>query len=372
MHLENISLVNFKNYKESHFEFCGDINGILGENGCGKTNLLDAIYYLSLTKSYFNTPDLQSVRFGCGDFAIKGNFNRDDEIFKITCRLKNNERKEILLEENIYEKNADHVGSFPVVMIAPNDTDMIRGGSEFRRKFFDGILSQVRRPFLTELIKYNQALKRRNLLLKEFAERNYCDTDLLDVYDRLIIESGAIIFENRKSWISRFNPLFEESYAAIAGKNEKVMIHYTSDLMNEGFPERFPSLRTFDLQYRRTTQGVHRDDLDFSINDRSLRKFGSQGQQKSFLIALKLAQFELIRQEKGFKPILLMDDIFDKLDDKRISKLMVLVNRHNFGQIFITDARPERTLGIISRIKCEKKMIYLSNGSPEEKENKSK
>jgi DNA replication and repair protein RecF len=371
MHLENISLVNFKNYKESHFDFCGDINGILGENGCGKTNLMDAIYYLSLTKSYFNTPDLQNVRFGSDYFAIKGSFNRDGELSKITCRLRSNERKEILFEENIYEKNADHIGVFPVVMIAPNDTDMIRGGSELRRKFFDAILSQVHRPFLSELMKYNQALKRRNLLLKEFGENNYCDNDLLEGYDRLLLESGVIIFEDRKSWIARFNPIFDECYEAIAGKREKVNIHYSSDYLTEGFPDRFPSFRNDDLQYRRTTQGVHRDDLDFRINDRSLRKFGSQGQQKSFLVALKLAQFELIRQEKGFKPILLLDDIFDKLDDKRITRLMALVNRHNFGQIFITDARPERTLGIISEIKCEKKMIYLINGSQGVKENQT-
>jgi DNA replication and repair protein RecF len=371
MHLENISLVNFKNYQESHFGFCGDINGILGDNGSGKTNLLDAIYYLSLTKSFFNGSDIQSIRFGSDFFAIKGSFRKDGETFTVTCRLKNTEKKEILLEDNIYNKNTDHIGNFPVVLIAPNDTDMIRGGSELRRKFFDGILSQVDRPFLTELLKYNQALKRRNSLLKQFVEKNFFDSDLLDSYDRLILESGEKINEKRQSLIDRLLPLFEESYAAIAGKKEKVAIKYLSDWQEITFPEKFKLSRQQDLLNRRTIQGAHRDDFDFMSDQVSLRKYGSQGQQKSFLIALKLTQFELIRREKGFKPILLLDDIFDKLDDKRIQKLMNLVIRHDFGQIFITDARPERTLSIIGGIKCEKKLIYLSNNDPVLKKNKS-
>ncbi len=362
MHLENISLVNFKNYTESHFSFCEDINGILGDNGSGKTNLLDAIYYLSLTKSFFSSSDLHSVRFESDFFAIKGNFHRDGETFGITCRFRNNEKKEVLLENNIYDRNLDHIGNFPVVLIAPNDIDMIRGGGELRRKFFDGILSQSDKAYLFELLKYNQALRRRNSLLKQFGDENFFDSDLLDGYDRLIIGSGGLIFQKRKPLVDHFCSLFRENYEAIAGQKENVTINYISDLHTGEFPEKFRASRDQDREFRRTSMGVHRDDFELLLNDKSLRRFGSQGQQKSFLIAMKLTQFQVISEQKGFKPILLLDDIFDKLDDQRIGKLMMLVNRHDFGQIFITDARPERTLGIINNTTCKKKMIYLVNG----------
>jgi DNA replication and repair protein RecF len=360
MYLENISLVNFKNYTESHFSFCEDINGILGDNGSGKTNLLDAIYYLSLTKSFFNSSDLYSVRFDSDFFAIKGNFRRNGESFGITCRFRNSEKKEILYENNIYDRNTDHIGNFPVVLIAPNDIDMIRGGSEFRRKFFDGILSQSDPLYLAELLKYNQALRRRNSLLKQFGDENFFDGDLLESYDRLIIGPGEKLFRKRLSLVEQFSLLFRENYEAIAGRKEEVEIQYISDCHSNDFSEKFRAYRRQDLESRRTVFGAHRDDFELMINNKSLRRFGSQGQQKSFLVGMKLTQFQIIRNLKGFKPILLMDDIFDKLDDQRIGNLMKLVNRHDFGQIFITDARPERTLSIISGTDCKKKIIRLN------------
>ena len=363
MHLENISLINFKNYAESHFGFCPDINCILGDNGSGKTNLLDAIYYLSLTKSFFNAFDLQNIRFDTGFFGIKGSFFKDHETFMVTCKLHNSGKKEILLDDNIYEKMTDHIGMFPVVMIAPNDTDIVRGGSEIRRKFFDGVISQVDRPYLAELLKYNRALKRRNSLLKQFGDQGPIDPDLVGGYDRIIIDSGQIINERRQALVRQFNPVFNVCYESIAGRKEKVDIHYISDTPQEDFARKFRLNLSIDRQNRRTMMGIHKDEFEFTIDGNSLRKYGSQGQQKSFLIAMKLAQFELIRQESGLKPILLLDDIFDKLDDKRITRLMNLVNRHNFGQLFITDARPERTLAIIKGLDCEKSISYLENGN---------
>jgi DNA replication and repair protein RecF len=359
MHLENISLVNFKNYAEAHFSFCPDINCIMGDNGSGKTNLLDAIYYLSLTKSFFNTNDPQNIRFETDFFGIRGSFSKDGKSPSVTCKLQISGKKEILIDDNSYERITDHIGAFPVVMIAPNDTDIIRGSSELRRKFFDGVISQVDRPYLSELLRYNRALKRRNSLLKYFAVQGAFDPDLIGGYDRIIIDSGRNIFEHRKSMIARFNPVFNDCYETMAGKREKVEIDYLSDSAEENFAETFRLNITNDRQNRRTGLGIHKDEFEFLINGISLRKFGSQGQQKSFLIALKLTQFELIRQDKGFKPILLLDDIFDKLDDKRINNLMNLVNRHNFGQLFITDARPERTLAIIHDLDCERTIAYL-------------
>ena len=340
MHLENINLINFKNYAESHFGFCPDINCIMGDNGSGKTNLLDAIYYLSLTKSFFNAYDLQNIRFNCDFFGIKGSFSRDNESLAVTCKLQNSGKKEILLDDSSYDRITDHIGAFPVVMIAPNDTDTIRGGSELRRKFFDGVISQVDRPYLSELLKYNRALKRRNILLKQFAEQGSFDRDLVGGYDRIIIESGREIYDCRNSMVTRFNPVFNDCYESIAGLREKVEIQYVSDCAQPDFADKFRANFLPDRQNRRTIMGTHKDEYEFLINGNSLKKYGSQGQQKSFLIAMKLAQFELIRQDKGFKPILLLDDIFDKLDDKRINNLMNLVNRHNYGQLFITDARP--------------------------------
>ncbi len=362
MHLENISLINFKNYAETHFSFCPDINCILGDNGSGKTNLLDAIYYLSLTKSFFHSSDAQNIRFGCDFFGLKGSFNKDGKNSSVTCKLKGNDKKEFSIEENVYERYTDHIGTFPVVMIAPNDTDMIRGSSDLRRKFFDGVLSQVDKPFLDKLLKYNRALRRRNSLLKQFGEGNYFDGDLLESYDRIVLATGEKIFNQRKELTGRFIPVFNEWYETIAGKKEIVEIIYQSDWEDPDFPVRYRKNIELDRMNRRTMLGVHKDDFEYSLNSKSLRKFGSQGQQKSLLVALKLTQFELIRESKGFKPILLLDDIFDKLDDKRIKKLMNLVNRHNFGQIFITDARPERTLSIIHDLDCEKKILYLENG----------
>ncbi len=361
MHLENLRLINFKTYVQSRFEFCRDINCILGDNGSGKTNLLDGIYYLSLTKSFFHSSDVQNIRFGCEFFGLKGTFFRDNKSQAVSCKLRNNDKKEISLEDSIYDKNTDHIGTFPVVMIAPNDTDMIRGGSDLRRKFFDGVLSQLDRNYLSDLLKYNRALKQRNSLLKLAAEKNYFDKDLIESYDAIIMETGLKIFRERQSLMSRFHPVFGEWYKTMAGEEEKVEIEYLSDLSDPDFGGRFKSHLEIDRQSRRTMLGIHRDDFDFIIKSKSLRKFGSQGQQKSFLVALKLAQFELIRKEKEVKPILLLDDIFDKLDDKRIMHLMKLVNSHSFGQIFITDARPERTLSVITGLDCEKKMIYLES-----------
>lgn len=362
MLLENISLVNFKNYANLKLAFSKGVNCIVGNNGVGKTNLLDAIFYLSMTKSAFNNVDQQNIMHGEQFFSIQGSFNKAEAQWNVHCSLKSGQKKIFKKNKKVYEKISEHIGEFPVVLIAPYDTDLIREGSETRRKFFDSILSQIYPEYLKFLLQYNHFLKQRNSLLKQFADRHYFDQDLLEPYDVQLIKLGVEIFERRNAFIAEFKPVFTSHFEFLSSKKEQTDLTYNSDLFIPNYSSLFKENLKKDMLLQRTTLGIHKDDFDFSIEGNPLKKFGSQGQQKSFIIALKLAHFDLIKHIKGFKPLLLLDDIFDKLDDLRIKKLMNMVAGNSFGQIFVTDARPERTIAVFKSIDTKMRIFNIENG----------
>jgi DNA replication and repair protein RecF len=362
MYLERISLLNFKNHEELSLTFSPTVNGIVGINGSGKTSLLDAIYMLALTKSAFSQTDAQCIRHGADFFMIEGRFKDTSSVTggaTVTCSLKIGGRKVVMLDKKAYDRLSEHIGRFPVVLISPDDTDLIRDTSELRRRFFDNILSQLDHEYLNTLIQYNLIMKQRNSLLRQFYERNYFDKDLLETFDVQLLPLGEVIHQKRSRFIKDFVPLVQKYYAFISESREEIDLIYESELFETSFLYDFSAAMRRDLQLQRTTKGIHKDDFIFEISRYALKKFGSQGQQKSFVIALKLAQFEVLQQEKGEKPLLLLDDIFDKLDDLRISKLMAMITNQTFGQIFITDARPERSRQIFSTLAANVKMFEI-------------
>jgi DNA replication and repair protein RecF len=363
MYLEKISLLNFKNYEELALTFSSQVNFFTGSNGSGKTNLLDAIYYLSFSKSALNSTDSQNIKHGSDFFMIQGNYMRKGKKDQVQCNFSLGQKKVLQLNKTNYDKFSEHIGQFPSVLISPYDTDLIREGSEERRKFFDAILSQIDHLYLNEIIKYNQILKQRNSLLKQFNEKNYVDKDLLDSYDIPLLKSGNYIYNRRKAFLAGFIPVFLTHYQNLSEKKETVTLAYFSQLEAESFEKDFMNSIKKDIAVQRTTRGVHRDDFIFKIGDHPLKSLGSQGQQKSFVIALKLAQFDIIKKDKGVKPLLLLDDIFDKLDDKRINKLMQMVADHSFGQLFITDARIERSQKFFSQLNSKISIFKIEKGN---------
>ena len=368
MWLEKVGLLNFKNYEETTISFSQHINCFVGENGSGKTNLLDAIYYLSFTKSAFSSTEQQNMRHGAALFLVKGTFHKQEETFDIQFSLQRGQKKDARNSRVPYEKLSEHIGLFPAVLISPDDTDLIRERSENRRRFFDSIISQINRDYLDDLIHYNHMLRQRNSLLKQFADRHTYDQDLLDSYSEQLLTLGCRIYEARREFIVQFVPLFEKHYRYLSEDKELVSIHYESHFARANFQDIFYRAYPRDLALQRTTQGAHRDDFVFEIAQYPVKKYGSQGQQKSFVIALKLAQFEIIHQEVGIKPLLLLDDIFDKLDDHRIAQLTSLVVAQTFGQLFLTDARPERTYQLLKELAVEKKFFTIQQGTVVEEE----
>ena len=364
MILKDIKLSGFKNYQKAKAEFDDHINCLLGENGMGKTNLLDAIHYLSLGKSAFNSLDRQNIRHDDEFFSIQGNFRHEKKKEHILCSLKKGDKKTIKRNRKAYERIKDHIGLIPTVLISPYDQDLINEGNETRRRFYNNILVQTHKEYLDQLLDYNRLLNQRNSLLKN-SHRNP-DRDLIESYNEKMIPLATRIYEFRKKCLEEFLPFFSKHYAILSDEREAVDIQYDSDLSDPEFETRFRQNLHKDLILQRTELGIHRDRYNFRINGFPVKKFGSQGQQKSFVIALKRAQFDQIREARGFKPILLLDDIFDKLDDLRIRKLMQLVSTDFFGQLFVTDARPERTLGIFEKIDLPYKIFYIKQGNIEE------
>jgi DNA replication and repair protein RecF len=364
MHLEKLSLTNFKNYEDGRYLFGQQVNVIVGPNGSGKTNLLDAVYFLSLSKSAFHSQDALSILHEADYFILDGIFQEDTgdtpgehsnshRLVQITISLQRGQRKVLMADKKPYERISEHIGRFPVVLVAPNDTDLVREHSEDRRHFFDGVLSQLDPDYLRDYLTYQQVLKQRNSLLKLFAERSQVDNDLLDTYDEPLLMLGQRIHDARQQFVRDFLPSFRAHYAYLSDERETVDIVYESEVSKPDFASEFRHFRRRDSVLQRTTMGIHKDDYSFLIGDVPLKKFGSQGQQKTFVIALKLAQFDQIQTEKGIRPILLLDDIFDKLDDKRIGKLIQRIDERAFGQVFITDARPERTRDLLAAVQTE-------------------
>lgn len=363
MRLLKLSLFDFKNYELGELEFNGRIQCFVGTNGSGKTNLLDAIYYLSLTKSAFNPSDSQNIRQGQPRFVVTGNFKVGERTSTVACSYQSGQKKIIRENQQEYTKLAEHVGKFPSVLIAPNDIELIWEGSEFRRKFFDSLISQLDRIYLDHLITYTNHLKQRNSLLRLFSERGNVDLDLLETYDQKIVPAGLYIHKRRTEFLKGFLLQFVQHYHFLAGEAaEEVQIRYRSDLEKFDFAEGLKKNLQRDIMLQRTSLGIHRDDFLFMLNGNELKRWGSQGQQKSFLIGLKLAEYQSLAEAKGLKPLLLLDDIFDKLDDLRINKLMLLVADGTFGQIFITDARPERSKEFFERANISPQFFFVENG----------
>jgi DNA replication and repair protein RecF len=360
MLLQSLQLINFKNYPEAKLDLSAKINVLVGKNGSGKTNLLDAIHYLSLTKSAFSSDNF-SIRNGEQFFMVKGLFKQGNNLQELSCSLQTGTKKVFREGVNEYQKLSEHVGKYPVVLIAPDDTELVKEGSEERRKFFDSIISQLDRVYLEALIQYNHTLKQRNSLLKMFAESNSFDELAVEAYDRILIQAGDVIFRKRKEFIGEFLPVFRQFYTFIVA-DEKADLEYRSELQKTDFKKGLNANRQRDLFLQRTSFGIHRDDYQFTLGPGDLKRLGSQGQQKSFIIALKLAQFEILKRHKGFKPLLLLDDIFDKLDDFRIGKLLELIRKDELGQLFITDARPDRTSELLKQINISAAIFTVEMG----------
>lgn len=359
MWLEKLNLMYFKSYEERNFVFCDRVNCLVGENGSGKTNLLDAIYFLALTKSAFFNQDALSINHTADFFLLDGVFHRNEVVNQITCGLQRGQRKVLTSDRKGYDRMSDHIGQYPVVLIAPDDTDIVREGSEERRRFFDGVLSQLDPAYLADFMQYNKLLAQRNGLLKIFAEKNYLDEDMLETYNEPFIRLALRIHAARRRFMDQYLPVFQKYYAFLSNDRELVEIVYESEVGDENFPNEFRRNRSRDLYAQRTGKGIHKDDYVFEINGITLKKFGSQGQQKSFVIALKLAQYDLLASEKQTKPLLLLDDIFDKLDDRRIQRLMELIDDGSLGQVFITDARPERSKKILDAVRADVRFFEI-------------
>ena len=349
MYLQKISLVNFKNIESQSFDFKQKINCFVGNNGIGKTNVLDAIYYLSFTKSYFNAVATQNIKHGETFFMIEGDYLLNDRNEKIVCSLKKGHKKILKRNGKSYEKFSEHIGQLPLVIISPADRDLVTEGSDTRRKFIDGVISQQNKLYLKDLMAYNKVLSQRNALLKYFAANRTFDALNLSVYDDQLSEYGTRIYKVRQQFLEEFIPIFNNKYQVISGDKEQVNLKYKSQLHDIEMKDLLANTLDKDRVIQYTTSGIHKDDLNFEIGDYSIKKFGSQGQQKSYLIALKLAQFDFIKQQANTTPILLLDDIFDKLDESRVSQIIDLVNNDEFGQIFITDTHSERTESILKR-----------------------
>lgn len=359
MHLQKLELLNFKNYTDLSLDFSPDINCLVGANGSGKTNLLDAVYYLSLTKSAFSPIDAYSIKHQEELMLIRGWFKREEALDTVQCSLQQGQRKLVMRNRKEYDRLSEHVGRYPVVLIAPNDTDIIREGSEERRRFFDGILAQIDANYLQNLLRYNHALRQRNSLLKTFAEQGRIQYDLLEPFTLQLLQWGLPLLERRLLFVQEYMPLFIHHYQNLTEGQEEVSIRYQTNLEGERASELMQQNLQRDVALQRTRIGVHKDEYAFEIDGFSLKRYGSQGQQKSFLIALKLAQFDLLRDHKGYKPILLLDDIFDKLDDTRMARLMELVSGHAFGQLFVTDARPERSARLFKDLSDSQVAYFL-------------
>ncbi|NND77916.1 MAG: DNA replication/repair protein RecF [Flavobacteriales bacterium] len=362
MKLISLDLLNFKNYEQAEFLFKAQINCFTGNNGSGKTNILDAIHYLSFCKSHFNAIDVQNIKHGTEFFVIEGKFDMDDETDQVFCSVKKGQGKTFKRNKKSYEKLADHIGKYPSVIITPYDIELVKGGSELRRKFIDKIISQYDRPYLDNLIKYNRSLSHRNNLLKFFSENRTFDQDQLNIWNDQLVEHGNYIYRKRRDFISELSPMFTELYKTISGSEENVSVEYRSQLNQGNFYELLVACQQDDRRRNYSTVGLHKDDLLLKIGEHPIKKFGSQGQQKSLLIALRLAQFQFIKEVKGVVPILLLDDIFDKLDDQRVKNLIELVSEEEFGQIFISDTSDLRMIQIFEEIGKEYEIFKVSKG----------
>ena len=375
MRINHLSLLNFRNYNEISIDFSPGINCLLGHNGAGKTNLLDAIHYLSFCKSYFNSFDNQNILHDEEMFVIQGLFEKDGNKEEIYCAQKRNERKQFKRNKKDYSKLSEHIGLLPVVMITPLDSALLYDGSDIRRKFVDSIISQVDTHYLNALIEYNRALLNRNATLKQFNDSKTWDDTLISMYDSILISRGKAIYKKRLEFTEDFSPLFLKAYMEISGEQEAAHVEYSSKLSEGDLEGLLAQCLPKDRVLGYTSTGVHKDDWIFCMENRSLKKFASQGQQKSFIIALKVAQYRYLKKhphpqhgEKGGAPILLLDDIFDKLDDTRVNSLIDMVCGDEFEQVFITDTNLLRMKKLLENRDKKYKLFPIAGGMVHEEQ----
>ena len=359
MYLKKLSLINYKNFDASEFEFDQNINCFVGNNGVGKTNVLEAIYFLSFTKGYFNSVVSQHIKHQSDFFVIDGSYTINKRLENINCSLKKGAKKIIKRNGKEYEKITEHIGYIPLVIISPIDNNLIAEGSNIRRKFIDGVISQSDTKYLHQLIDYNKILTQRNSLLKYFAANRTYDALNIEVYNEQLATLGESIHKKRAAFLEDFIPIFKKRYKHLSNGNEEVNLQYKSQLFDANLKTLLEESIDKDKLIQYTSTGIHKDDLIFKIEDYPIKKYGSQGQQKSYLIALKLAQFDFIQKQSKIKPLLLLDDIFDKLDESRVTQLLQLVNDEKFGQLFISDTNAKRTEKIIKKTNQSYKMFPL-------------
>ncbi len=364
MHLTSLSVVNFKNIREAVIDFSPRLNTFIGNNGAGKTNVLDALYCLSFTKSFFNTSDQLNVTHHENWLMLQGKYSGETGDDHVVYGYQNGQKKLLKRNGKIYKRMSDHIGLFPLVMVSPSDSSLILGGSEERRKFTDGVISQYNTEYLHDLIRYNRVLLQRNNLLKQMAG-NRIDAEMLDVYDGELARCGTNINHHRRAFVKNLKPVFQHFYSRISGGSEEVGLHYISDLNRQPLDTLLNESLADDRAAQYTTRGIHKDDLGLSLGGYPLKKMGSQGQQKTYLISLKLAQFEFIHKMSGVKPILLLDDIFDKLDRNRVEEIVKMVAGDQFGQIFITDTNRDHLDAILQTITPDYRIFMVNEGNIE-------
>lgn len=364
MILEHISILNFKNIEQADLDFSPKINYFLGKNAMGKTNLLDAIYYLSFCKSHSNPIDTQNISHAQDMALLQASYFFEDEHREnFLCSIRHKQKKQFKRDKREYERLSDHIGVLPLVMVSPADTELISGGSELRRRFVDIILSQFDKMYLQALIRYNKALMQRNALLKS---EYPVDESLFEIWEEQLANDGKLVYDKRSAFVKDFTPIFQEYYRKIAGSDEDIRLEYESQLNNAPLSSLLKEKRNRDQMLGYTTVGIHKDDLDMRLSDYSIKRVGSQGQNKTYIIAMKLAQFDMMVQVGYTTPILLLDDIFDKLDADRVEQIIQIVSQEKFGQIFITDTNQKYLDDIIKKVNRNFHLYRVENGQVEE------
>ena len=359
MRLTSISILNYKNIDEANLEFSPNINCFIGNNGMGKTNLLDAVYYLSFCKSHFNAIDSQNIRHDAEFFMLQGSYRLNDADEDIYCGMKRRQKKQFKRNKKEYERLSDHIGLLPLVLVSPADSALISEGSDERRKFVDGVISQYNKSYLTHLLQYNNALHQRNALLKN---EMMTDDSLLDIWEEQMAEHGMYIYGERKRFIDEFIPVFQRFYSYISDGNEQISLQYRSQYDDRDIKASMVATRDRDRILGYSTQGIHKDELEMLLDTHPMKRVGSQGQNKTYIISLKLAQFEFLKRTHGCSPLLLLDDIFDKLDENRVKRIVELVSSDTFGQIFITDTNRKHLDHILEQIEQESFIFLVEKG----------
>jgi DNA replication and repair protein RecF len=359
MQLTNLSIINFKNIQEATLTFSPGINCFFGKNGEGKTNILDAIYYLSFCKSHSNPVDSQNIKHDAAFFVLQAQYKEGDIHEEIYCGMKRKGEKIFKHNKKEYQKLSEHIGRIPLVLISPADEELIQEGSNERRRFMDMVISQFDHGYMEALVNYSKALQQRNALLKS---DTIIDESLWDLYEEMMTSNAKIIYKKRAGLIKEFKPVFETFYQKISGGKESIQLRYASQLANRNLTEALYQSRQRDRLLGYTTVGIHKDDLIMELEEFPIKRVGSQGQNKSYLIALKLAQYEFLRQAGNCKPILLLDDLFDKLDATRVDHIINLVSGKEFGQIFITDTNRENPDHLLQEASEEYKIFHVEEG----------